>query len=230
MNKTAFAVVLALTAAPAGAQVEAYQTARAAVDTSRDAQAAQASGRALDATLVAMNDGVDAGGRVTAVLNENKIAVRLAKQSEAVKTVVEGGKTEIRLSDALPAHPRVYVPLIASEAAKLMYADMPACAERSYMRKATVARAFYELGGEFKELPLVDGDRVDAVKAAVSAWTDGTESALDAAGEADGVPSIMDLEAKKPDAKTADALRAANSRFTAFLMDEMDVRREATGR
>src|SRR4051794_35055871 len=99
MNKTAFAVVLALTAAPAGAQVEAYQTARAAVDTARASQSAQASGRALDATLVAMNDGVEAGGRVISYLNDHKIDVRLATQAEAVKTVVAGGKTAILISD-----------------------------------------------------------------------------------------------------------------------------------
>ena len=227
MNKTAFAVVLALSAAPAVAQVEAYQTAQAAVDASRASQAAQASSRALETTLVAMNDGVEAGGRVTAYLNDHNISVRLAKQSEAVKTVVEGGKTSIVLSDALPAHPRVYAPLIASEAAKGIYSDMPACAERSYMIMATAARAFVELGGEMKGLPKIDGDDVPAVKDLIGLWTYGAETALDELARRDGVPELPDLQAKATDPKTAAMLNVQNSRFTSFLMDERDVRREA---
>jgi hypothetical protein len=230
MNKTAFAVVLALSAAPAGAQVETFSTAQAAVDASRAAQAAAAPARALESTLVAMNDGVEAGGRVIAYLNGHGIAVRLAKQSEAVKTVVEGGKTAIVLSDALPAHPRVYAPLIASEAAKGIYSDMPACGERSYMIMATAARAFVELGGEMKGLPKIDGDDVPAVKDLIAPWSAGAETALDELARRDGVPELPDLQSKAADPAAAAALAAQNKRFTSFLMDESDARREALGR
>lgn len=239
MKKTAFAVVLAL-AAPAGAQEYRQEQAKAAEDAYRALQVQQAQFRSseaanygprvLDATLTAMNDGPEAGGRVMRLLDEKKIDVYLAPQDETVKRGVVNGRTAILLSDKLPAHPRVYAPLIAAEVAKLMFEDMPACAERSYMRGATAARVFAELGGDFKALPLVDGDRADAVKAAVAAWSQGAESALDAAGQADGVESIPDLEAGNKDPKTAAALEAANSRFTAFLMDESAARREALQR
>ena len=239
MNKTAFAVLLAV-AVPAGAQEyrqaqakaaeEAYQALQARQAEFRASETAKNEPRALDVTLIAMNDGVEAGGRVMSVLSDKKIEVALASQAEPVKRGTVNGRDAILLSDKLPAHPRVYAPLIAAEAAKLMYADMPACAERSYMRLATAARVFAELGGDFKALPLVDGDRADAVKAAVGAWSQGTESALDAAGAADGVPSIPDLPAKNADPKTAAALEAANARFTAFLLDERDARMSALGR
>lgn len=239
MNKTAFAVVLAL-AAPAGAQEyrqaqakaaeESYQALQAQTESFRAAQAKAVGPRVLDATLTAMNDGVEAGGRVMSLLAEKKIEVYLASQDEAVKRGTVNGRDAILLSDKLPAHPRVYAPLIASEAVKLMYADMPACAERSYMRMATAARVFAELGGDFNALPLVDGDRADAVKAVVAPWADGTETALDAMGKADSLPSILDLEAKNQDPKIAAALEAANARFTAFLMDEQAARKEALAR
>jgi hypothetical protein len=147
-----------------------------------------------------------------------------------VKRGVVNGRAAILLSDTLPPRPRVYAALIAAEAVKQMYEDMPACAERSYMRMATAARVFAELGGEFKTLPLVDGDRVDAVKAAVGAWSGGAECALDALAQSDGVPTISELRQKAADPKTIAALDAANTRFTAFLMDERDARRDALQR
>ena len=240
MNKTALAaLVLALTA-PAGAQEYRQQQAQTAEDAynslqllnaqTRGAEAAKAGDRALAAALAAMNDGSEAGGRVMSLLQEQAIGVHLATQAEPVKKGVVDGRAAILLSDVLPAHPRVYAPLIAAEAAKLMYADMPACAERSYMRMATAARAFAELGGEFKALPVVDGDRVDAVKAAVGLWSDGAESALDALAQSEGLSTIPDLKHKTADPKTVAALDAANSRFTAFLSDERDARQGALQR
>jgi hypothetical protein len=240
MKKTAFAALVLALAAPAGAQEYRQQQARAAEDAYqnlqhqaaqfRSSQAASVGPRVLDVTLVAMNDGPEAGGRVMRLLDEKKIDVYLATQTETVKRGVVNGRAAILLSDALPPHPRVYAPLIAAEAAKLMYEDMPDCAERSYMRMATAARVYAELGGEFKTLPVVDGDRVDAVKTAVGLWSDGAEGALDALAQSDHLPTIPDLQQKAADPKTVSALEAANSRFTAFLMDESDARRTALQR
>ena len=61
---------------------------------------------AVERTLVAMNDGPEAGGKVVAYLHERGIDVTVKLQPEAAKTVVEKGRVSITLSDALPAYPR----------------------------------------------------------------------------------------------------------------------------
>jgi hypothetical protein len=237
--KTIFAVfVFGLTSA-ASAQDYRRRQARAAEQEFEASQAsisAQASGAyraaatakarsaALDAALTAMNDGPEAGGRVIALLKEKKIDVRFAAQPEAVTSGVVDGRQAILLSDVLPAHPRVYAPLIAAQAAKTMYADMPACAERSYMRAATAARVFAELGGDFGELPDVDGDRALSVASAVSAWSADAQTAISRIAAAEKVAELPDLERNASDPKEAAALRAADARFVAFLLDEREVR------
>jgi hypothetical protein len=232
MNKHLLAVLVALAAAPAGAQTLAggFGTLESAVAQARTDAAASAARRTLDETLVAMNDGPEAGGRVTAWLQENGVEVLLAKQSEAVKSGTVNGKKAILISDALPAHPRVYAPLIASEAARGIYADMPDCGERSYMIMATAARAFAELGGEFRALPAIDGDKVEAVSVLIAPWTKDIQTAVYDLANRDGVPTLPDLEAKASNPKAAQALRDQDGRFTAFLSDERDARREAVGR
>ena len=75
---------------------------------------------AIERTLVAMNDGPEAGGKVVSYLREHDIKVSVKSQPEAVKTVVEKGRTSITLSDSMPAYPRVYGALIAKEIAALM--------------------------------------------------------------------------------------------------------------
>lgn len=191
----------------------------------KSAAKAAAPGRVLDETLVAMNDGPEASGRVIAYLNEHGISVAIAKQAETVKTTTVGGKTTITISDAVPAHPRAYAPLIADEAAKKIYADMPACGERSYMIMATAARAFSEMGGDFKALPKIDGDDAPAIKDLISLWTVGAETAVDELARRDGVPTLPDLEQKAGDPKTAQALADQDKRFVAFLLDEREARR-----
>jgi hypothetical protein len=240
MNKTLFAVLAVVVAAPAGAQEyrqaqaraaeEAYERLRTLAADQHGADHSKARSRTLEAALTAMNDGPEAGGRVMQLLQEKKIDVYFATQKEPVTRGVVNGRDAILLSDALPAHARVYAPLIAAEAAKRMYADMPDCAEREYMRGATAARVFAELGGDFKALPVVDGDRADAVKDAVSAWTSGAEAALEAASDGGKRPTIPDLQSKTSDPKAAAALEAANARYTAFLLDESGARREAATR
>jgi hypothetical protein len=221
--KIIFAALLLAAAMPAAAQDRAaeidFENARAAL-------AATARVRTLETTLTAMRDGVEAGGAVTRLLEEKKIDVEFATQAEAAKTVSSAGSVKILISDAVPAHPRVYAALIAGQAVKQMFAEMPACAERSYMRGAVAARAFAELGGDFKSLPVVDGDRVEAVKTAVSAWASDAQTALHEAGRADGAPLLADLPAAA-DPKEAAARRDADSKFIAFLIDESAARRAA---
>jgi len=190
----------------------------------RSAETAKIRSSALNAALVAMNDGPEAGGRVIAFLNDRKIEVAFATQSEAVTTGLVNGRAAILLSDALPAHPRVYAPLIAAEAAKEMYAGMPACAERAYMRSATAARVFAELGGERKALPVVDGDKAEAVAAAVAAWTTDAQTALYKLGQAGGLDDIPDLTYAAKDPAKISALEAADRSFVSFLNDEREAR------
>lgn len=213
----------------ARAAEQAYEAQQAAISAQaaaarRAAEAAQVRSRALDAAMTAMNDGPEAGGRVIAFLNEHRIVVEFAAQDEAVKTGAVNGRAAILLSDRLPAHPRVYAPLIALESARRMYAGMPACAERAYMRSATAARVFAELGGERAKLPLVDGDKAEAVAAAVVAWTSDAQTALYELGRAENLPELPELQEAAKDPGAAAALDAANRRFTAFLLDERDAR------
>jgi len=195
-------------------------------DMSRSARARGAVERAM----VAMNDGVEAGGRVVEFIREKNIQVSVASQREAVKTVVVNGKTSIVLSDALPAYPRVYAPLIAKEAAALIYADMPACAERSYMRRATAGRVWLELGGEPSKLPIIEpltGDMVAAVNDEIAIWTDkhGAEMALDRIRDAEKLDFLPNMVGR--DAAAQKKLDLANARFVAFLMDERPARQAA---
>ncbi len=187
---------------------------------------------AVERTFVAMNDGPEAGGKVVAYLRDHGIAVTVKPQDEAVKTVVAGGKTSIVLSESVPAYPRVYGALIAKEIAALMLADMPACAERSYMRRATAGRVWTELGGEPSQLPVVEpltGDKVSAVSDEITLWTDkgGVQMSLYKIGEAENLLSLPELIDAAKDAAVKAKLEAANARFVAFLIDEKLARQAA---
>jgi len=186
---------------------------------------------AVERTLVAMNDGVEAGERVVSYIRDRGIEVAVMEQKEASLTTVEHGRTRITLSDALPAYPRVYGPLIAKEIAALMYADMPACSERAYMRRATAGRVWTELGGEPSKLPVVEpltGDKVSAISDEIAFWAgkDGVEMALYKTGAAEKLYSIPELEQAAGKQELV-KLREANGRFVAFLMDERLARQAA---
>lgn len=226
------ALAALLMAVPAAAQNRAAEIDfENALHESNMARSAQ--GRAaFERALVAMNDGPEAGGKVVAYLRERGIPVAVASQPEASKTVVVNGRASITLSDSLPAYPRVYAPLIAKEIAALMFADMPACSERSYMRRATAGRVWTELGGEPSKLPIVEpltGDRVSAVSDEIAVWTDkgGAEMSLYKIGEMEKLRSLPELTDAASDAAVKAKLDAANARFVAFLIDEKLARRAA---
>lgn len=178
---------------------------------------------AIERTLVAMNDGPEAAGRVVAYLNDKGVEVKLGSdvQTEAVSVTVRGARKTIWLSPSLPAYPRVYGPLIAKEAAAMMYADMPACAERSYMIRGTAGRVWIELGGEPSNLPVIEGLKglaVPAVSEAMGAWaTDAAQMALYKIGQAESLPELYEL-------KESPAVEAANKAFVIFLLDEREIR------
>ena len=225
-----FALAALLLSVPAAAQDRAAE-----IDFEnalRDSKIKSVQNRAaVERTLVAMNDGVEAGGKVVSYLRDRGIEISVVSQSEASKTVVETGRTRITLSDALPAYPRVYGPLIAKEIAALMYADMPVCSERSYMRRATAGRVWTELGGEPSKLPVVEpltGGKVSAVSDEISFWAgkDGVEMALYKIGEAEKLGSIPELQQVAGKLELV-KLSEANARFVAFLMDEKLARKDA---
>lgn len=223
------ALAALLLASPVAAQIRA-----ADIDFETGSQLAKsASDRAaIERALVAMNDGPEAGGRVVSYLREKGIEVKVAAQAEVAKTVVAGGKTTILLSDAVPAYPRVYGALIAKEIAALMLADMPACSERSYMRRATVGRVWTELGGEVAKLPVVEaatGDKVAAVSDEITLWADknGAEMALYKIGESEKLKSIPELTDAAKTSAEKKQLDAANARFVSFLIDEKPARKAA---
>ncbi|MDX6770734.1 MAG: hypothetical protein SF051_14460 [Elusimicrobiota bacterium] len=225
------ALALLLAAAPAAAQDRAAE-----IDFEnalREAQAAAAARpvAAVERTLVAMNDGVGMGEVVVAYIRENGVSVVVRPQAEAVKTTVGAEGTVISLSADLPAYPRVYAPLIASEAARFMYASIPASAERAYMRRATAGRVWIELGGEPAGFPVIEplvGARVPAIEAEIGAWAvEGVQMALYKAGQEENLPELYQLysDAKTPEERAA--LSAAEARFNAFLVDERPARQAA---
>ncbi len=223
MKHTALLLLLAVPAAAVGdrAPLLDFSAFAFTVDQARSAAA-------VESTLTAMNDGVGAGEKVVAYLRKNGVSVVVRAQPEAVKTYIENGARVIALSASLPAYPRVYAPLIASAAAHMMYADMPASAERSYMRRATAGRVWVELGGEPRRLPVIEpqtGAMVAEIYTEIGLWAaDGVQMALYKSGEAEGLSSLMDMldAAKSPEERRV--LEAANKRFTAFLLEERSVR------
>lgn len=183
---------------------------------------------AIERTLVAMNDGVGAGEKVVAFIREKGLRIVVAAQAEPVRT--DGGV--ISLSDALPPYPRVYGPLIASEVARRMFADMPPCAEQAYMRRATAGRVWLELGGRPGTLPVVEpltGAQVRAIADEIGSWVsqDGAQLTLSKAGEAENLPELPAMLDGAKDPKVYADLAVANSRFVAFLLDERPFRQAA---
>lgn len=231
MKYAALALLLAM---PVAAQDRAAEIdfQNTLADGQRTASAATEKTAAIGRTLVAMGDGPEAAGRVVEFLRDRGIEVKIASQAEASKTVVANGQTSIVLSDALPAYPRVYAPLIAKEIGALMYADMPACAERSYMRRALAARVWVELGGEPANLPVIEGTKgiqVASVSEEISIWADpsGVEMALYRIGQSEGLANLPDLAQKAADATEKSRLDAANTSFVAFVLDERFARQAA---
>lgn len=187
---------------------------------------------AVERALVAMNDGPEAGGKVVEYIRANGVSVSMQNQAEAVKTTVANGKIAITLAASLPLYPRVLAPLIAKEVASLMLADMPACAERSYMRRATAGRVWAELGGEASKLPVIEGltgDKVPAVSEEISLWADkgGAEMALYKIGETEKLSALPEMIDAAKDSAAKAKLEAANARFVAFLIDEKLARQAA---
>ncbi len=238
MNRTILAVLVLTLAAPAGAvqerdsQQEAFEAAESLA--SQALAAAKQRSQALRAARDAMrDDGTGIGPGVWDVVTidneQGKIPVLFAKQDEAVNWGIANGRHLILLSATLPPNKIVYATLIASKAAQRIYADMPVSAESVYMLNALPARVFKIMGGDFKALPLVDGDRVDAVKTIAGPWA-AVENAWTACAllnEKYGLKTIQGLKEETSDPKIKAFLEKAQEKFDAFAQDEFGDQSEA---
>lgn len=235
LKKTASILTLvACTASWAGAQ-----TLNGKLDPKLKLQQSQQSKqeKALRETVTAMNDGNSAGELVLRYLGGMDVV--FAKQSEPSKIAQSGphGERTLYLSDALPMFPRVLGLAIAEAAAQSMFSDMSRCAERDYMEQSVAARVWLELGGEKDKLPVLEpltGYVNAELASGIMGWMiRPAESALEAIGIADNVPSLMTLQ--DDNRKCLDSgnyhvmpmcqeekakLEADNERFVSLLKDE----------
>jgi hypothetical protein len=97
------------------------------------------------------------------------------------------------------------------------------------MRRSITARVWLELGGEPAGLPVVEattGDKDEALSKQMKLWLDDSaQTALYKIGEATKTRSVMEQLDSEKDPARRQALEAANTRFTAFLLAENDWRR-----
>lgn len=212
---------------------------------------------ALSVTLVAMNDGVPAGGIVAAYLEKNKIPIKFVAMegdSRLDDDIWNDGKNPaIYLNESLPPYPRVYAPLLAREGAKLVYDDMLDTAERRYMIRSLEVRSWIELGGDSKNLPVIE-HLVDYKNAALAArfktWLDNdSQTALHKIGKETDTVTIPEAQAEMDRAekeaqakgeipaewkdflsKIRAALKENNKRFVDFLIAESGWKKMYPGR
>lgn len=222
--KTA-ALALLLVASPAVAQdrsaeIEFENSLR---ESQEKAKKAAETAKVVDEALAMIRD---TGGESSTVIDRYdglgaKVVVR--QQAEASKTTIEDGRSVISLSDALPRLKVAYATLIAYEIGKSMYADMPACAERSYMARGLAGLVWLELYGDPAKLPAIDpfsGASVPAVYDVIGSWaTDGAEMALYKISQAESLPRLPEMMDGKS-GKELETLEAANRRFVAFLASQ----------
>ncbi|MEK7745831.1 MAG: hypothetical protein AAB576_04135 [Elusimicrobiota bacterium] len=114
--------------------------------------------KAVSAALTAMDDGNEVGALVLSALRERGVDIRIVPgtRGSSLQEDRERGKSTITLGDSLPPYPRVLASHVAREASILMFAGMPECAEREYMRRSVMARVWLELGGEPSTLPVIE--------------------------------------------------------------------------
>lgn len=174
---------------------------------------------ALDTAMTDMNDGPEIGGQVVSFVRDHKVEVRFEDQQPLSRTDGKAIVLDVKMS----AYPRAIGPRVAWEAAPMMLADMPECAEKEYMRRSIAARVWLELGGEPSKLPVIEplsGDKDPELAREMKLWLDnGAELALDKIGAATKTRSLMDMM-DTADAASRKKLADANKRFTDFLIAE----------
>lgn len=231
--KNLLPILLIAITAPAGAQEFGASVNGALKQAQGGAQAMQATAKkgvthaqriaALDSAMTAMNDGVEQGGEVVSFVNDKKIEIRFEDQGTPSRT--DGAA--VVLDWMIPAYPRAIGPRVAWEVSGMMLADMPACAEKEYMRRSITARVWLELGGEPAGLPVVEplsGDKDEALSKEMKLWLDNgnAETALDKIGQATKTPSVQELESAEKDPANKAKLFDADARFTQFLARERE--------
>ncbi|MBI5630906.1 MAG: hypothetical protein HY921_08485 [Elusimicrobia bacterium] len=152
----------------------------------------------LRQTLAAMEDGGGSVGEmVVNEIRDRRIAVIFQRQEPASTYEVARDKTvAIYLSDALPPEPRILAPLIAREIGLLTVSSMIESAESHYMWHSLMARAWRELGGEPRTLPIIDEDsgyKNEAMAGEIALWLRARYD-LSAVSRFHGVRTIAELK------------------------------------
>ena len=205
----------------------------------------------LSAVYVAMNDAPGVAKDVYDLITARKIAVSFAYMTPPFAggpaprsfSFETGGSTEIMINEEVPAEPQAVAPLLAREVAPLLLADMPECAEKSYMRRSYEVRAWREMGGSPAGLPVIEaktGWSDQPLADAFKLWLDNdAQTAVDKIGAAAGTKTIYDQTVElneqvktMPPASRAYAeaqgalkkLAAADVRFVKFVLAEKDWR------
>lgn len=186
---------------------------------------------AVQTALVAMRDGVEAGGTVAEAIEASGARVVAEEISTpSALRLDRDGKPVIVIDSRLSLAPRVLAPRLAREGAKLALKDMPESAEKAYMARSLEVRSWVELGGEPAKLPIIDpltGVTDTALASDFKAWLDvDAQTTLERLGREAGAEELMaQMDAlRRTPARPAElaALEAANRRFIDFLRAERD--------
>lgn len=203
---------------------------------------------AVQAALVAMNDGNPMGMKVADAIRQSGATIVFEKMGgrSAIRFGKDGSPI-IVLDSTLAKTPRVLGPRIAREASKMLLTGMPDSAEKLYMARSIEVRVWLELGGEPRDLPVIDATSgaKDAAQAAdYKQWLDEKpQMLLYKLGQAAGVDDIpTQEEALREKLRTTfstpeliserrrqlGALETANRAFVQFLLEEKEWK-EANG-
>lgn len=250
--KTRFAVVLAalFVAAPYASALEEFKIDFAPkLELAKFQSAAQDRDqrlRALQTALIAMNDGNEIGTQIVDFIKSADVRIEFRKQAAPSSLVLEkGAKPLVCLSEDLPLYPRVLAVYVARETSKLMLDAMVDSAEKEYMKLSLTLRAWLELGGSAKRLPVIEplnGYADKDLAADFSLWLQdpGSETALDRVGrktKTEIIPVLQDQVAAEirkrqpgdPTRRMLEKLQAGleedNRRFVTFLLAEHEWRK-----
>lgn len=203
---------------------------------------------AVQAALVAMNDGNPMGMKVADAIRQSGAMVAFEPMGgRSTIRIGKDGTPIIVLDSALAKTPRVLGPRIAREASKMLLTGMPESAEKLYMARSIEVRVWLELGGEPRDLPVIDatsGAKDAAMASEFKQWLDEKpEMLLYKLGQAAGVDDIpTQQEALRVRLQTTfstpeliserrrqlGALETANRAFVQFLLEEKEWK-EANG-
>lgn len=183
------------------------------LDSLRAAQKVQAErAAAIEQTFTAINDGPEVGGQVHDYIKERRISV--------VYAPLAGG---VVVPEKTAPFPRAIAPILARYAAEKTFADMPECSEKQYMIHSWEARAWIELGGDPKALPVIEhlaGYKDVELSGRIQRWL--AADAVKRIGDATGTKSIQWLENEARSEEELKKLDEALRRYVKFRQEERE--------